>query len=75
MELQMKKFLNAVCFPLVLFGAIDWGLIGAFGFDIIGGLLGASLASRIVQIAIGLAAVGLLTGMFGGGAKGSKGRR
>lgn len=68
----MNKFLNAVCLPLVLFGALNWGLVGALRFDIIGELLGASLAARIVQVAIGLAAVGLLTGWFGGPAKGSK---
>jgi uncharacterized membrane protein YuzA (DUF378 family) len=45
---------------LVLAAALDLGLIGAFGIDAIGVLLGGSLAARILCIAMGLSSVGLV---------------
>ena len=68
----MKKFMNTVCMPLVLFGAIDWGLIGIFRYDVIGAVLGASIAAQVVQILIGLSALGILFGWFGSGSNGKK---
>ncbi|MDR1476688.1 MAG: DUF378 domain-containing protein [Rickettsiales bacterium] len=68
----MKKFMNTVCMPLALFGAIDWGLIGIFRYDVIGAVLGSSMAAQIVQILIGLSGLGVLFGWFGKGGKGKK---
>lgn len=42
---------------LVIIGAINWGLIGIFGFDAVGALFGgqASVMSRIIFTVVGLA--------------------
>lgn len=42
---------------LVIIGAINWGLIGIFGFDAVGALFGgqASVISRIIFTVVGLA--------------------
>jgi len=60
----MKNFINWVCFPLVLFGAINYGLIGLFGVDLISYLHDLTVI-RIVYVLIGAAGVGLATGWFG----------
>ncbi len=46
-------------YALVLIGALNWGLIGAFNFDLVGFLFGEmSIASRIVYSIVGLSAIG-----------------
>jgi uncharacterized membrane protein YuzA (DUF378 family) len=42
---------------LVIIGALNWGLIGLFRFDLVAALLGgqASILSRIVYSLVGLA--------------------
>lgn len=42
---------------LIIIGAINWGLIGIFGFDAVGALFGgqASVISRIIFTVVGLA--------------------
>ncbi len=44
-----------------LIGALNWGLVGLFGFDLVAFLFGAmTVLSRIVYTVIGLSAVGLI---------------
>lgn len=51
--------------PLVLIGALNWGLIGLFGFDLVAAIFGpGTTVSRIVYTIIGLAAVVLVVLMF-----------
>lgn len=46
---------------LVLIGAINWGLVGLFGFDLVAALFGEmSGLSRVIYTLVGLAGVGLL---------------
>lgn len=47
---------------LVILGAINWGLIGLFNFNIVGVILGqpANILGRIIYIAIGVCGVNLL---------------
>ena len=56
---------------LVLIGALNWGLIGLFGFDLVATLFGgpASLVSRIVYSVVGLAGVFMLGDLFGNRAR------
>lgn len=58
----MKKMslLGWICQILVLIGAIDWGLIGAFRFDLVYKIFGAGTVSRIVYVIVGLAALYLI---------------
>jgi len=54
----MKKFLRNAALILVIIGAFNWGLIGAFRFDLVSFLFGdMSIASRIVYILVGLSAI------------------
>jgi uncharacterized membrane protein YuzA (DUF378 family) len=47
-----------ILYTLILVGALNWGLVGAFRFDLVAYLLGdMTIASRIVYILVGLAAV------------------
>jgi uncharacterized membrane protein YuzA (DUF378 family) len=53
----MKK-LDVIAAVLLVIGGINWGLVGAMGFDLVAALFGAmSPLSRLVYIVVGLAAV------------------
>lgn len=53
-----KMQLKTVSKWLVVLGAIEVGLMGAFSFNLIGGLLGSSpMLVRIVYVVIGVAGV------------------
>ena len=51
---------------LIIIGAINWGIIGLFGFDAIGTMFGGQLAlvSRIVFTLVGLAGLWAITMLF-----------
>jgi uncharacterized membrane protein YuzA (DUF378 family) len=52
------KALNAVTLILVIVGGLNWGLVGAFNFDLVATIFGAgSMLSRIVYVLVGLAAL------------------
>ena len=53
--------LKVIAYVLVLIGAINWGLIGFFGFDLVASIFGEmSLISRIIYSLVGLSAILLL---------------
>ncbi len=57
--------IDNIALTLVIIGAINWGSIGIFKFDIVGALFGGqgSVLSRIIFTLVGLAglwAIGLL---------------
>jgi len=53
----MKK-LDVVAAVLLVVGGLNWGLIGAAGFDLVAALFGAmSPLSRLVYLLVGVAAV------------------
>lgn len=49
--------MNKLVLVLVIIGALNWGSIGIFGYDIVGSLLGGQLSmlSRIIFTVVGLA--------------------
>ena len=50
--------LGTVAFILVVIGAINWGLVGVFNFDLVAYLLGGmSMLSRIVYDLVGLSGI------------------
>lgn len=56
------KTLDIIALTLVIIGAINWGLIGFFGFDLVASLFGAmSLFSRVVYALVGIAGLYSLT--------------
>lgn len=49
---------GVIALVLAVIGAINWGLVGAFPFDLVAALLGPmSVASRAVYIAVGIAGI------------------
>lgn len=50
------RTLNGIVLTLVAIGAINWGLVGAFNFNLVAAILGeGTTASAIVYILVGLA--------------------
>ena len=52
----MEKFMNYVCLPLIIIGALNWGLVGAFIF-------GFGLISRIIYTLVGISALCVIYSM------------
>lgn len=52
------RTLDVVVAVLLVVGGLNWGLVGFFGFDLVGALFGdMSTLSRLVYALVGLAAV------------------
>ena len=51
---------------LIIIGAINWGSIGLFGFDIVGAMFGgqSALLSRIIFTVVGLAGLWAISLLF-----------
>lgn len=50
------KTLTIIALVLVIIGAINWGLIGLFGFNLVAAIFGPmSAVSRIIYVLVGLA--------------------
>ncbi|MCL2321469.1 MAG: DUF378 domain-containing protein [Oscillospiraceae bacterium] len=59
------KVLNVIALILVIIGAINWGLIGFFEFDLISSIFGAMTAfTRVIFALVGIA--GLYSFVFFG---------
>jgi hypothetical protein len=62
-----KKMMDNLSAILLLVGGICWGLIGAFGFDLIGSIFNSDMGmmspvTRIVYVLVGLSALYRLYG-------------
>jgi uncharacterized membrane protein YuzA (DUF378 family) len=52
------KNLNLISQILIIVGGLNWGLVGAFGFDLVAAIFGEMTAvSRLVYILVGISAV------------------
>lgn len=61
-EYMGNKVLDATALTIAIIGAINWGLIGIFRFDLVAFLFGdMSWLSRIVYIIVGLCGLYLIT--------------
>ena len=59
-----------VAFVLVVVGGLNWGLVGAFEFNLVDTLFGeGSALSRVVYVLVGLAAVYLAVSVLSKSAK------
>ena len=53
--------LKIIAYILVIIGAINWGLVGFFGFDLVATIFGdMSMLSRIVYAIVGISGIILL---------------
>lgn len=58
MKTTSLKTLDIVVYALLIIGALNWGLVGLFSFDLVAFILGpASIPGRIVYVIVGAAAV------------------
>lgn len=49
------KIIDKIVLVLVVIGAINWGLIGIFNFNLVDAIFGAmSILSRIIYILVGI---------------------
>lgn len=54
----MYKFLKVTSYVLVLIGALNWGLVGLFNFNLVAAIFGEMTAlSRLVYVLVGLSAI------------------
>jgi uncharacterized protein len=53
------KGLHITALVLVIIGAINWGLVGLFNFDLVAAIFGGAMApmSRIIYIIVGIAGI------------------
>ncbi len=58
-EGQRMKTIDIIAIVLTIIGAINWGLVGLFRFDLVGAIFGGtgSLLARIVFTLVGIAGV------------------
>ena len=55
------NIVTKIAYLLVIIGALNWGLVGVFNFDLVAMIFGAgSLLSRIVYSLVGLSGVYLI---------------
>ncbi|MCI8327891.1 MAG: DUF378 domain-containing protein [Lachnospiraceae bacterium] len=57
----MSKALDIVVLTIVIIGAINWGLIGFFNFNLVGFIFGSGWVSRIIYAIVGVCGLYLLT--------------
>ena len=56
------SLLDKISFLLVIIGALNWGLIGLFNFNLVGAIFGepATIISRIIYILVGVAGLNMI---------------
>lgn len=55
---NLMKTIDVVAFGLLLIGGLNWGLVGIFGFDLVGAIFGRmSFLSRLIYAFVGVAAI------------------
>ncbi len=59
------KIIDKIALALVIIGAVNWGLIGLFNFNLVDTLFGAmSIISRIVYILVGVSGLWCIKALF-----------
>lgn len=62
----VKKMLDRIALILVTIGALNWGSVGLFKFDLVAWLFGgqAAILSRIVYVLVALAGIWCISLLF-----------
>lgn len=62
----MMTIIDTIALILVIVGGINWGSIGLFGYDFVGGMFGGMDATfpRIIFTLVGIAALWCITLLF-----------
>ena len=54
-ERKNMKIIDTIALVLIIIGAINWGLVGLFNFNLVDTIFGAmSIISRIIYILVGI---------------------
>lgn len=66
MEGGRKMVLDRIALLLVIVGALNWGSVGLFGFDLVAFLCGGQMAvvSRIIYVVVGIAGLWCISLLF-----------
>ena len=58
--------MDKIALLLVIIGAVNWGLIGIFQFDLVASIFGgqAAVVSRIIYVLVGLAGLWCISLLF-----------
>lgn len=52
------RMLNLITLVLIIVGGLNWGLVGAFNFNLVSALFGVgSILSNLIYILVGLSAI------------------
>jgi uncharacterized protein len=51
------KTMDIIAAILVIVGALNWGLVGLFNFNLVSAIFGATILTRIIYILVGVAAI------------------
>ena len=62
----MKKLIDRIALSLIILGALNWGSVGIFKFDVIGWLFGGvgATVSRVLFAIVGLAGLWCISLLF-----------
>lgn len=65
--IERMKRMNKLSLALVIIGALNWGSIGIFKFDLVAWLFGTQISagSRIIYTLVGIAGLWCITLLFG----------
>lgn len=59
------KVIDTIALVLVIIGAINWGLVGIFNFNLVDAIFGAmSVISRIIYILVGISGLWTIKLLF-----------
>ena len=59
------KVIDTIALVLIIIGAINWGLVGIFNFNLVDAIFGAmSIISRIIYILVGISGLWAITLLF-----------
>lgn len=59
------KIIDKIALVLVIIGAINWGLVGIFNFNLVDTIFGAmSILSRIIYILVGISGLWTIRLLF-----------
>lgn len=61
---SVMSIVNTIAVVLVVVGALNWGLVGAFQYNLVEVLFGVGMITKGVYIAVGVAAVVLIVQKF-----------
>jgi uncharacterized protein len=63
---ELTKRLEPLWLALVTIGALNWGLVGLFEFNVVEEIFGTGTAADVVYVIVGVAGLAMLPRLFEG---------